>query len=292
MRRKNVPCWCEITFSENPLGIAVLAHKEIIGPLKDREISWGFEEIFGFQTFSKLLGEEEFYGFDRAGIKKDRGEFIEIFFAIPQVDKMLDNPCPDCNGSGKDKFIDIPCSYCEGMGKEISRDWSSIFAVSASLSVLFRNPQMYSPDEEATSGLSQLITLNIMTSKEMGGSGIGGVWSKDFCDYLRYLYSHKAREEQVIQEVVEAMKKVYHHCFNTLNKSLFDDEFRVSIKENAWMVIDCPGDRCGVHPSHDPLSDGGCDFSCHNVDSPVQQITLLAGLAVLHDKAREDRGHY
>ena len=46
---------------------------------------------------------------------------------------------------------------------------------------------------------------------------------------------------------------------------------------------------CGLNPSHDHMDIGqGYEFSCHNTDTPAQQLTLLAGLAALHDLVRKD----
>ncbi|MDD5696872.1 MAG: hypothetical protein PHO90_02785 [Candidatus Pacebacteria bacterium] len=292
MKHKSVPCWFEISFRDNPPGIAVLVHKELIGRMKNEEKLYkNFEDLLGFKKFYTLAGEEEFFGFDRTGTKKDKGEFIEVLFAIPRVEIVTDNPCPDCGGSGTDKLLDTTCFYCHGLGKEVVHDWDPIYRTSFSLSVLFRYPQMFSPDKEIVSKRNQLIALDIAVSREMGGCGIGGIWSKNFRNYLYCLCANKTRTDQVKQEAVKAMKNVYFHCFNRRNKTGGDSDFWIS-NENAWLLINCPGDRCGIYPVHASSDNEGCEFSCHNVDTPVQQLTLLAGLAVLHDKTREDGGHY
>lgn len=54
-------------------------------------------------------------------------------------------------------------------------------------------------------------------------------------------------------------------------------------------MLNCPGNACGIHPViHWEEGENGYKFSCHNVDTPMQQLTLLAGLATLHDKARQE----
>jgi len=292
MERKDVPCWCWISFRDNPLGIAVGIHKEVANLLEDKQMIAFLLEKFKFQEFLKMSDDVQFFGFDHAGIKKDAGEFVEIFFAIPPIDVVTDKTCPHCKGTGEDSYFKYPCSYCEGTKKEISHDYKSISAVSASLAVLFRCPQMYSPDEETTSGANQLIALDIVCSSEMGGSGIGGVWSAEFCNYLRWLYNNPERKKQVFEEAVKAMKAIHFHCYYRKDKDLYRDEFWVSVEANAWLLINFSGDRCGIHPSESSSFGRGCEFSCHNVDTPVQQLGLLAALSVIHDKAREDKGHY
>jgi hypothetical protein len=55
----------------------------------------------------------------------------------------------------------------------------------------------------------------------------------------------------------------------------------------GWLNVSCPGDACGLHPSNGYIDgERGYEFSCHNVDQPIQQFMLLAALAALHDLAR------
>jgi len=62
------------------------------------------------------------------------------------------------------------------------------------------------------------------------------------------------------------------------------------VRDRGWLGIGCSGDRTGLHPSSiSSMGAGeGYRFSCHNVDTPMQQIALLAGLAALCDKARKE----
>jgi hypothetical protein len=64
------------------------------------------------------------------------------------------------------------------------------------------------------------------------------------------------------------------------------DHFRFEISEKGGLIIDCPGDACGINPSgwSQISPDRGYKFGCHNVDTPAQQLILLIGLAVLHQE--------
>jgi hypothetical protein len=68
--------------------------------------------------------------------------------------------------------------------------------------------------------------------------------------------------------------------------------FRILRLESGGLCIDCPGDACGIHPDtyaeYDIKEGRGYKFTCHNVDTPMQQITLIAGLAALHDCTRKE----
>lgn len=68
---------------------------------------------------------------------------------------------------------------------------------------------------------------------------------------------------------------------------VFNEYHFRTILQKGRLIMDCPGDACGVYPNEWVEEDNGYKFACHNVDSPMQQLTLLAGLAALHDEARK-----
>ncbi len=65
--------------------------------------------------------------------------------------------------------------------------------------------------------------------------------------------------------------------------------FQADLKNGGGLCMSCPGDACGIHPSdwYDVGKESGYRFSCHNTDNYMQQLTLLSGLACLHDLARK-----
>ena len=82
-----------------------------------------------------------------------------------------------------------------------------------------------------------------------------------------------------MSEITKAAKSTYQHLFCEL-RYYSDFNFRAYVgSKNGGVVFDCPGDACGVYPSIWPSK---------NVDNAAQQITLLAGLAARHDKARRE----
>lgn len=108
-------------------------------------------------------------------------------------------------------------------------------------------------------------------------------FSVALCDWFRKLGTGP------IPEMVEAMKIAYNHTQRIRgSSSVF--YFRASIDySNGWLNISCPGNACGLNPWHNAVHNtGGYEFADHNVDTPFQQLTLLAGLAALHDRARKE----
>lgn len=86
----------------------------------------------------------------------------------------------------------------------------------------------------------------------------------------------------------DAMRKAY---VRMLRADYLDSlSFRASVEnERGWLNVSCPGSACGLHPTDHFMRDGyGFEFSSHNVDTPAQQLTLLAGLAALHDRVDQE----
>jgi len=113
----------------------------------------------------------------------------------------------------------------------------------------------------------------------MHGGSLSGLYSIPLVKWM----SEKVGRN--IPEMVGAMSTAYEHMLGPGSAKY--GPFRASVDyEGGWLNVYCPGDACGLNPDSNGLEgDGrGYEFSCHNVDSPAQQLTLLAGLAALHDR--------
>lgn len=238
-----------------------------------------FKEEFGFTSFAGDFDKS--FGFENAIRRhRDSGEFAEFFVPIPRVRVKTKRQCSNCKGSGKDKRIGRDeCLHCDGIGVEHDYLWHEAYAISASLTVLFMIIEFQ--EVETNCKLPQLLTVHTITDRGSHGGSLGGMYSVAFCDWLSTFEPHTK-----IVEMAEAMKLAYGRMLGRkyFNISRFDGTVA---DENGWLNVSCPGNACGLHPSSGLVSRGeGYEFSSHNVDSPAQQLTLLAGLAALHDKAR------
>lgn len=283
MSDERVPCVYDLYFIEgNPPILRLRLHKDFVEANKDKAPL----ELF-IRSFQEKhdLGEflpfgSGYFGFDKV-IKQGEtvGEFIEYNIEIPVFMKETPEPCKHCKGTGWDKYFGRPCSWCEGSKHEIFYDWRLLNAVSASLHILNIFTELFEKDTSAKN--SQLLSFQIICGKGMDGYPISGTYGIDFCNWLMSLPA-----PHYFDEAIKAMQSVHYHI--TRRKSGYSWDFQAYIEKNAWLIISCPGDACGIFPEGHSWKPGeGKEYSCHNMDNPWQQILLLVALAVLSDMARK-----
>lgn len=213
---------------------------------------------------------------------------------LPKIKKETGKKCPDCRGKGKRKIYGFfeHCHYCNGAGRQFFYDWQNAKAASASLTVIFA--LLESPEKETAAKTPQLLTVQTTTQSSMHGGSLYGKFSSFLRAYLASLWQGQITP---IVEMIQAMKTAYKFMFEP-QEDLYQHDFHAGIfSEFGWLNTDCPGNACGLNPNHDAGYDmekpgHGYKFSCHNVDSAAQQLTLLAGLAALHDKAKKEITSY
>lgn len=289
--RENVPCWYELSWREKEPAIILRVHQDFIDSIpavtSENFMVASFMKSFKFQRFSGDWQEK--FGFDDGVFEyqgKQENGFLEYAISIPRIKIITEKPCKECNGTGKDlhwqeRFQEeIKCHHCSGSGFELDYNWPLARAVSASFTIFFILSRY--PEIETSAPFPQLMAIDTMTGTDMWHSGsLGGEFS---IPMTQWLASHE-NDNETILKIVEAEKIAYCRMFEG------DDGrygFRANIRQGGGLSIDCPGDACGIHPDSWGIEKGrGYKFSCHNVDTAAQQLTLLAGLAALHDHVRK-----
>jgi len=268
------------------LGVAKNLLDWIINILEKTPVFEQYTKMLGPQgVSSKFLCDTKVpWGFGEVIIPtKSEGEFMEFSMNIPPVEENA-GPCTDCDGSGENKTYGVECIRCMGGGIEWDLDWQRVTCLSATFSLL--STFLHNPHKDILPRLSknrQLLSVQTYYSKE--SSFIGAVLSSSFGSFLRH------RSNTDLPYVREATKLAYLKMFPSYAR--FDERsgYEAYIRDNGQLIINVPGDACGlfVDGFSDSLHEnaGPMELSCHNVDSPVQQIALLAGLAALSGKARK-----
>jgi hypothetical protein len=90
--------------------------------------------------------------------------------------------------------------------------------------------------------------------------------------------------------VIEAMKEAWKAGGGKISRMSVRD-FRGSITHDGRFMLACPGNACDVaiYPDMVYGEDHGADISCHNLDSALQQVTLLCGIAKLSELALQEQ---
>ena len=281
--REDVPCWYELSWQSKPPTLILKIHRDFLKEMKvdllNAPIVKAFMKEFEFAEFSGDF--EQDVGFNKVFKRSEEKDgFIAFRVEIPKIKKLTDKKCRQCGGSGKDDLRGEECLFCDGKGKDHIIDWHRAEAISASFSIFLM--VLGHCEKDTSAPFPQLMLVETITRRDIHGGSLGGEIS---IPLRRWLISACSRED--LSEVVSAMKAAYGKMFG-LRYNEFS--FRVDVRECGGFIMDCPGDACGLHPTDWYMRDGeGYRFSCHNVDTALQQLALLAGLAVLHDRARQKK---
>jgi len=283
MTREKIPCLYELSFEKGePPVLQIRIHNDFLeinkGIVPTQAVLEYIKKEHKLNEFLPFGGD--YFGFDKALKKGEtKGEFTEFDIEIPVLKKETNEICEHCGGKGWDEYFQRPCSWCDGSKHKILYDWKPLTAISASLQLLTSMTEIF--DKKISAENNQLLTFQLICGKDMGGFPIGGAYGIDFCGWLDSFPAHYQ-----FDQVIHAMAEVHAHIY----KSEVDFwDFQAYVEESAWLIINCPGDACGLHPSDSYRKPGeGRNFSCHNLDNAIQQIDLLIGLAVLSDEARKE----
>ena len=284
--RDRLPRWYGISWREANPAILLSIHRDFLADFPkikpDAPEVLARVQEFGFSLFDG--SSQPYFGFDQCLTRQEgNGEFVEFVAPLPIVCKETDRPCQNCEGSGNDTLRDGKCLYCNGRGTEEEYTWRGAFAISASLNLFFRLACF--PEKRTSAAAPQLLTVRLHTARGMHGGELGGMYGIPLAEWLRSQPLHTG-----IPEMVRAMKAAYGHMLGASRVNEYNEySFRAAIDhQNGWLSVDCPGDACGLNPVRSPEPGRGYELSSHNVDTPAQQLTLLAGLAALCDRVRRD----
>lgn len=280
---KNVPCWYELGWDKETKSLILRVHKDFVKetmffPTHDSMI-WSYKKEFGFLSYSYDFSGEHF-GFDNAFKKREEsGDFIEYEIKIPNLG--MEVICDYCSCTGKNSF-DEPCPICHGSKKKISYDFTPALAISASFTIFFKLAYQ-GRNMKISSKQFQLFEIETVTERNSVGNGsaINGWFSERLTTWLRGL------QNSSFADIILAMKIANSQMYNGTNGIFESLQFDASIGKKGRLILKCPGDASGIYPMSNDQGKEDYIFGSCNMDSSVQQITVLTGLAALRDKARK-----
>lgn len=303
LHRENEPFQYRLTAKSlegNPPSLQIIVSKQSFFLIKDfgerqrrtrtpefLEIEGGhaFETFTSFSDFPDLLGHRVF-GFNNSHTVSENNDTVVLATSLPVIEKLDDEPCRFCEGTGRRHYSEDICFHCNGTKRKVEYDPADAIAISATHTLLFDLLRAVSPNIQLDIGTRQLLHLQLCTSIGAHGGSLGGVFSPELVGWLEE-QGHR-RHLPEVEYTVQAVWKYMH----PISRATWDNDpvqFRTSIRDDGFLTIDCPGDACGIHPETFPPyeEDMGYRFDCHNVDSSVQQLTLLCALGKLSDMALE-----
>lgn len=282
---KNMPCWYELGWNKESKSLILRVHKkfakEANGFSSDDLIVWSYKREFNLLSYSDFSGD--YFGFDNAFRKcGEKGEFIEYEIKIPNLGTKV--KCDYCSGTGKNPFDEL-CPICRGEKSKTSYDFKPVHAISASFTIFFKLAY-FGRSMGISSKQFQLFEIETVTERNCVGNGsaINGWFSEKLTTWLRGL-----QDSSLVENIILAMKTANSQMLNGTNGIFESFQFDASIGEKGRLILKCPGDASGIYPMSNDQGKEDCIFGSCNMDSPVQQISVLVGLSVLHDEARKAR---
>jgi len=279
MMKRDVPCWYEISWKKEIKSLELKIHPDFIQnsryKLGKNRLIEVLKERFNLGEFGADFSGDIGFGkiFKNAG-RNEKG--MIIFQAeIPKIGNVTDKKCGLCKN-----HRELPCWNCYGTGREFETDWSIARNFSASLTIL--TSHLTQPGSKTSANFPQLLTLETKTDYDQHGGSLWGVISLNLHNYIKSLDTSSLNEI-----CTSAMVDCYQKMF--IEASFFRHYFSTEKLKNGGLALNCHGDRSGIFPDtgwHN--TNEGYEFECHNIDSPIQQIALIAGLAALNDSARKE----
>jgi hypothetical protein len=179
------------------------------------------------------------------------------------------------------------CAYMKRLGG----DWEirlpmireHVSHLAATISCIAQCGALYlAPENRAQFG-GQQIELNTITRMEMHGHSM---WGRVYPALGRWL---KAQHGHLDTSVVRAMQSVWKEVCHPGHEE-YARECSARLWNDGRFAFECFGDACdlAIYPDEGEcdLESGHTRFSCHNLDTASQQLTLLAGLAQMLTIAR------
>ena len=155
-----------------------------------------------------------------------------------------------------------------------------------SLSILFNALWLFGYDRKVENEKPQLMVVNgFSSSVGMGQAGLNVSFSPAMVKFLE-----TEKEVLEIPEISTAMYQAGGYMWERGRGSNRDRYYhRTTLYPPNKLHLSVDGNACGLDPSLND-SRGPCyDLSPHNVDSSLQQLSLLAGLCSRHDITRNNK---
>jgi hypothetical protein len=201
-------------------------------------------------------------------------------FVSPDVGKWGFEKSLETSISAEDGWYEV----CAKLPKIRNNDHNSQVPLRVSLNLLFLILSIGLGEKKDTAHhLPQLIVVNGLRV-EVGHHG--GSLSAEVSDEVAQWIDQQPHEAHNTV-IVQAMKDAYHYMWPEDRKW---SRFGALCRKTGLIYLDVPGQACGLGPDKYSGGEivGGYELVPHNVDSGLEQLSLIAGLAKLHELVKKD----
>jgi hypothetical protein len=284
--QQDIPRWYHLFWDEKKKGLFIKIHRFFLTHCEHKNFEPYFVDIESrldflplFDSYVSVIGRERFGVNDSIVFVDGDSEWFTYRIKLPLVIHKTGMVCSHCEGKGDSEFGRGICSYCEGEKTESFYVYREISEVCFSLQILL-NALAYPIDRDVPTPLMQLFTMTSCCSQQSQGHSVGGYASPEL---VRFLHSFSTSWEVQVElpTLIGAMKEA-HRLMHGKLKAYYDQSF-FAFTRGGQFIISCPGNACEIHTeASQTVRDGhGDGITCHNLDSAIQQLTLLAGMGAL-----------
>lgn len=286
---EDVPRWYHLYWGRKSQGLFICISRFFLENCKHRNYEPYFTDFCNSPRYLPLLDRCEpilgqaYFGInDSITLVEQDNHCMTYRIKIPSIVRKSNFACMRCEGTGKRQPEDLwngeECNECQGEKTRRVSDYIQIDEVCASLAVFMR--AIDTPLEIADPCMSQkqLFVLKSMAKADRNGHAVGGEVSPEF---LRFLESFSTTYEKQVSllSVKEVIKKVHSLIYGKVNEH---DRFSCLTRAGQFILY-CPGNACQLFSESERKagSKRGDSMNCHNLDTAMQQLMLLSGMAEL-----------
>lgn len=166
-------------------------------------------------------------------------------------------------------------------------DWNPANQLVCSLAVLMRTLE-FAEAEPNQKSLQQLATHLMVCRAGMGGFGLAATLSPAT---RQWIASHRSQVEEVGRQTMIAVHEWMWPDYLSKDREFRLHNFRVwDNGQGNGFIMEIPGEGTSIYVDGMDVRNGpGWNLESHNVDSPVQQLSLLAGLCSILRMVRESQ---
>jgi hypothetical protein len=263
------------------LGINTKILEEVFKDAKDWGIIKHLQENHkvGELTADPNIG----FGFDPCRLMRrgTRGDHAIFSLHLPEIEVVI-GVCQECEGKSKRKRRD--CLYCGNTGKERGYQHHQGTVAAINLNLLLSKLSFPELQEIETRG-NQLMMINLaVADRSLHGYPLWAAFSPQM---VKWIGMHEQQTDLPL--VRGAMKEA---MVRMMPSYAAENDFRAWLEPDGVFNFRVPGNCACLSPDYTAreclMQDRGYDFGTHNVDTPAQQLSLLAGLSYLWEMARKD----